>query len=96
MRPACQHWRDCGITGGGCCTIGAYEGPSLGTCLLACKQYEGTDRAPQIEQLKRSWQDARVGDVLSAQIAAATGKLPCVACNGIRTLVNGIDKAVRG
>jgi hypothetical protein len=29
---ACEHWQDCGITGGGCCGIKAYDRPSLGTC----------------------------------------------------------------
>jgi hypothetical protein len=41
----CIHWRDCGLIGGGCCAIDAFDGhrPSFGTC-MACEKYEGPPR----------------------------------------------------
>lgn len=45
----CKHWRDCGVSHGGCCDIGAYARPSYGTCVLLCKKWEGPpkpDRVP--------------------------------------------------
>jgi hypothetical protein len=36
--PTCEHWRDCGITGGGCCAAGHYGGkPSHGICERICR-----------------------------------------------------------
>lgn len=32
MRPDCDHWRDCGVTWGGCCAISKRNKPSFGTC----------------------------------------------------------------
>lgn len=52
MNMRCNHWRDCGVTGGGCCAINAYERPSRGVCLRICDQYDGPDRAPLIAQLE--------------------------------------------
>ena len=40
----CQHWRACGVTGGGCCSIDAYHKPSIGVCLTQCKKYNGPPR----------------------------------------------------
>ena len=38
----CQHWTDCGMTGGGCCSAGHYGGrPSIGVCGV-CEHH--TDR----------------------------------------------------
>lgn len=35
----CQHWSDCGVTGGGCCGKGLFRGkPSFGVCRKACEQ----------------------------------------------------------
>ena len=55
MNIPCKHWRDCGVKGGGCCTIGAYNKPSFGVCLTACKKYEGSQskRERFIQQLRR-------------------------------------------
>ena len=44
MTIPCKHWRECGVNGGGCCDIGAYQRPSFGVCLVHCKQYDGPDR----------------------------------------------------
>jgi len=33
----CEHWRACGIDGGGCCNIDKYEQPSFGVCLTICQ-----------------------------------------------------------
>jgi hypothetical protein len=33
----CEHWRDCGIVGGGCCAIGRYNRPSHGVCDVCLK-----------------------------------------------------------
>lgn len=45
MTIPCNHWRECGVRGGGCCTVGVYERPSFGTCLLHCDRYQGPPRA---------------------------------------------------
>jgi len=47
----CKHWGDCGITGGGCCEIKAYDRPSFGVCLHICTKYEGPPRQQQIQAL---------------------------------------------
>lgn len=39
----CKHWQDCGVTGGGCCGIGAYTRPSNGVC-FQCPKYDGPAR----------------------------------------------------
>ena len=44
MMIPCNHWRDCGIIGGGCCAIDAYDRPSIGVCLTQCKKYKGPPR----------------------------------------------------
>lgn len=37
----CQHWSNCGVTGGGCCAKNLFGSrPSLGTCRHACKERE--------------------------------------------------------
>ena len=40
----CRHWRECGVVGGGCCSIDAYQRPSVGTCLTQCNKYDGPSR----------------------------------------------------
>ena len=50
----CKHWRNCGVTGGGCCAIGVYNRPSFGVCLSACTKYDGPERPPNMaRQLAR-------------------------------------------
>lgn len=39
--PACDHWVDAGIRGGGRCSAGHYTDPALGVCLTACRHYTG-------------------------------------------------------
>lgn len=51
MMIPCKHWRDCGVNGGGCCAINAYERPSFGVCLRVCKQYVGPPREESYAQL---------------------------------------------
>lgn len=36
MSVNCEHWRDCGVIGGGCCAIKKFNRPSFGTCNIAC------------------------------------------------------------
>lgn len=72
----CSHWIDCGITGGGCCSIGEYERPSLGVCLQVCTAYDGPARG--------------AGDLLAKAIKTVTlGKVkPCGGCKGRQTALN--------
>ncbi len=38
MKIDCEHWKECGVNGGGCCLLNKYGGkPSWGTCRVACK-----------------------------------------------------------
>jgi hypothetical protein len=64
----CVHWSDCDITGGGCCSSGAYRRPSFGVCLQICEQYDGPARGK--------------GDLVYKAIHMATrGKVkPCGGC----------------
>jgi hypothetical protein len=34
----CQHWRDCGVDNGGCCSIEKYPRPSYAVCLRICDE----------------------------------------------------------
>lgn len=64
----CTHWRDCGVSGGGCCAAGHYQGPSYGVCLRVCAHYDGPSRGR--------------GDLLKKIISTVTlGTVqPCIPC----------------
>lgn len=40
----CKHWRNCGVSWGGCCALGAFDRPPFGTCLYVCPHYDGPAR----------------------------------------------------
>jgi len=40
-RPLCRYWKDCDITGGGCCRIKAFDRPSYGTCANCSRRRTG-------------------------------------------------------
>lgn len=41
---SCKHWSDCGVIGGGCCSLDLFGGkPSLGVCGI-CHSYDGPAR----------------------------------------------------
>ncbi len=44
MKTHCIHWKDCKVTGGGCCALGRFGGkPSHGICAI-CPDYAGRPR----------------------------------------------------
>ena len=73
----CEHWRDCGVSGGGCCNIHEFKKPSIGVCLLICK--------------KNTHKPSRgAGDTVKKIIAKVTrGKIePCGGCKKRQELLN--------
>lgn len=72
----CQHWSDCGIESGGCCSISEYDRPSFGVCLHVCTAYDGPARG--------------AGDLLAKAIKTATlGKVtPCGGCGNRQIALN--------
>lgn len=51
MKIKCKHWKDCGVTNGGICTINEYTRPSFGICLNKCTKYDGPDRTKERQEL---------------------------------------------
>lgn len=74
----CEHWSECDIVGGGCCTIGAYDRPSYGICLNICEKYQG---------------DPVERERLAAQLAASI-QAPPIESRGWGTLINTAIDAV--
>ena len=80
----CEHWRDCGIRGGGCCGIDEYERPSVGVCLHVCqkhtnKRHEDTNKPSR-----------GLGDTVAKAIKRATGGKvkPCGGCKKRQAALN--------
>ena len=71
----CKHWRDCGLTGGGCCAIDAAEKPSFGFCLSVCEKYEGPPRGNLGMEYARTFQPAVV-QPCGALIGSSTVQVP--------------------
>lgn len=73
----CEHWKDCGIIGGGCCNIDRYERPSYGVCLKVC-------------QFNTKPQARGFGDTVSRVIKKLSrGKIKqCGGCKKRRQLLN--------
>lgn len=47
---ACEHWKECGVVGGGCCSRGLGGGqPSLGFCGLVCDQNTAKGTWPDLK-----------------------------------------------
>ena len=73
----CEHWRDCGVRGGGCCEIDEYERPSLGVCLNMCEK--NTNKPSR-----------GLGDTVARVIKKATGGKvkPCGGCKKRQAALN--------
>jgi 5-methylcytosine-specific restriction endonuclease McrA len=71
----CKHWRDCGVSGGGCCNIEAYHRPSFGVCRI-CEQHSGGSKG--------------LGDTIKRAIDKVTlGKVkPCGGCKKRQEALN--------
>jgi hypothetical protein len=79
----CKHWQDCGVSGGGCCAINAFDRPSAGVCMNACKLREAIpDWTPK--QKSRG-----LGDTI-AKITSAIGITPCGGCKARQAALNKI------
>jgi len=79
----CDHWRDCGVSGGGCCTIEYYHRPSLGVCRICEKNTDQKRRDPR--RISRG-----LGDTIKKIIDKATlGKVkPCGGCKKRQAALN--------
>ena len=64
----CDHWQDCGVQGGGCCSAGHWEKPTLGVCKKHCK-HRVIDAVPQA--MIKSDPQARTQIELAKQYARA-------------------------
>ena len=75
---SCKHWRDCGVYGGGCCSIEKHYRPSVGVCNL-CE--DNTDPRPK-----------GLGDTISNVInKVSRGKVtPCGGCKKRQNKLNEI------
>jgi len=80
----CEHWRDCGVIGGGCCNIDYYLRPSLGVCRICDKN---TDPPKDVPRIKKS---QGLGDTIKKMIDKATlGKVkPCGGCKKRQAALN--------
>ena len=74
----CKNWLDCGVSGGGCCSIEKYHRPSEGVC-NACE--DNTDPQPK-----------GLGDTISNVInKVSRGKVtPCGGCKKRQNKLNEI------
>jgi hypothetical protein len=77
----CSHARDCGITHGVCCAIGAYERPSFGTCKRCAKRDKVAEDAP----------DKGLGD----KVAAITTALRIPTCGGCQRRATWLNRVGR-
>ena len=103
----CKHWHECGILGGGCCTIDAYDKPSFGTCLAVCNKYEGPDRgnpnqfhakALALTQIQRQETSPKeyLGTRLGKTIERVTGKAPCKTCTKVQEVIDAGHRLFKG
>jgi len=89
MKVRCKHWEDCGVKGGGCCSINKYERPSFGVCLLACN--ENTEPATEKEKKRMLKVKSKgIGDTIKKVIDKVTrGKVkPCGKCKKRQEALN--------
>jgi len=89
----CNHWRDCGVNRGGCCSIEEYDRPSWGVCLLSCnKNTHKISRDAAHDILKINKKSQGLGDTIKKIIDKATlGKVkPCGGCKKRQEALNKI------
>jgi len=80
---ACKHWVDCGIKGGGCCSINEYERPAFSVCRNCAKNTDPKSRDPG--RISRG-----LGDTIKKIINKATlGKVKqCGGCKKRQAALN--------
>ena len=61
----CKHWKESNIKLGGSCSIGAFDNPSSGICLIVCNKYEGPKRisvSVSVNKSSRSLEEKQIID----------------------------------
>jgi len=86
---SCKHWKDCGVTNGGCCNINYYERPSLGVCRICDKNTDPPKDVPRIKKQKVK-KSKGLGDTVKKIIDTVTrGKVkPCGGCKKRQEALN--------
>lgn len=94
MKVNCEHWQECKVTGGGCCSIGEYDKPSFGVCLLACAMNTNKqDESLSVKELEKFKERSRgFGDTVKKLIGKVTrGKAKqCGGCKKRQAVLNSL------
>jgi|GEM_PF-2384525 hypothetical protein len=89
----CKHWKECNVTGGGCCSINEYDKPSFGVCLLACeKNTSNPQESVSFKKLEKFKNRSKgFGDTIKKVISKVTGgKLK--QCGGCKKRQEALNK----